>query len=69
MAQLIWSPRAIRDLDNICDYIARDSERYAGAFARQVVALVESSAQLPRLGSIVPEYERDDIRERLATTG
>jgi plasmid stabilization system protein ParE len=65
MAQLIWSPGAIRDLRNICDYLARDSDRYARSFARQVVTLIEAIPEQPRLGGIVPEYERDDIRERL----
>jgi plasmid stabilization system protein ParE len=65
MAQLIWSPRAIKDLHEACDYIARNSDRYARIFAQQVVSLIESIPQLPFLGSIVPEYDRPDIRERL----
>jgi toxin ParE1/3/4 len=65
MAQLIWSPRALRDLQDICEYLARSSDRYARLFAEQVVALIESLPEQPRLGGIVPEYDRDDIRERL----
>jgi plasmid stabilization system protein ParE len=29
MVELIWSPRAFRDLEEICEYIAIDSDRYA----------------------------------------
>jgi toxin ParE1/3/4 len=65
MARLIWSPRAVRDLDDVCDYIARTSDRYARAFAEQVTTLVESIPQQPCLGAVVPEYDRDDLRERL----
>ena len=65
MANLFWSPRAVQDLEDICDYIARDSERYARLFAERVFAIVESIPDQPRLGSIVPEFDRDDIRERI----
>ena len=65
MAQIIWSPCAIRDLNEICEYIARTSDRYAQAFARQVVSRLELLEQFPRLGWVVPEYKRDDIRERI----
>lgn len=64
MAQLIWSPRAIRDLDEASEYIARTSENYARLFARGVVALAESIPAQPCLGAVVPEYEQDDLRER-----
>ena len=65
MARLIWSPQAAQDLEDICEYIGRTSERYAQVFAQRVVALVESIPQHPRAGSIVPESDREDIRERL----
>jgi addiction module RelE/StbE family toxin len=65
MAKLIWAPQALDDLDAICDYIARDSKRYAALFAERVVALAESIAEQPLLGATVPEYQQEDLRERL----
>ncbi len=65
MAQLIWSPRAVRDLRDACEYIARTSDRYAHVFAEEMVALIESIPERPHLGGMVPEYDREDIRERL----
>ena len=65
MAQLIWSARASADLDTICEYIARDSDRYARLFAERVVRLVESVPYHPLLGAIAPESQREDLRERL----
>lgn len=64
MAGVIWSPRAIRDLDEICSYIARDSERYAQAFAQRLVEIVETIPDHPAAGSIVPEYDIPELRER-----
>lgn len=65
MAQLRWSPRAAQDLEDICEYIGKGSEHYARVFARQVIALVESIPSHPCAGSIVPEYDRQDLRERV----
>ncbi len=65
MAKLIWSPRALAELDEICEHIARDSKRYAAIFAERIVESAESIARSPRLSGMVLEYQRDDIRERL----
>jgi plasmid stabilization system protein ParE len=41
MAKIIWSPRAISELEGICDFIGRDSPHYARVFAHKVVQIVE----------------------------
>jgi toxin ParE1/3/4 len=65
MAKLIWSARALADLDGACEFIARDSPRYAYLFAERIVAMIETISQHPWLGAVVPEYRIEDIRERL----
>jgi toxin ParE1/3/4 len=40
MVKLIWSPRAAADLEEICNYIALDSEHYARLFAQRIVTLI-----------------------------
>jgi addiction module RelE/StbE family toxin len=65
MAKLIWSPQSLRDIDNACDYIAKDSPRYASLFAERIVRLIEKIAEQPYLGAVVPEYNQEDLRERL----
>ena len=65
MAKLIWSPRAAADLEETCQYISRDSEHYARLFASRIIALVETIAELPMVGRIVPEYQQDNLRERI----
>jgi addiction module RelE/StbE family toxin len=64
MAGVIWSPRAIQDLDEICEYISKGSPRYAKIFAQCLVKIVERLPDHPLAGSIVPEYARSDLRER-----
>ena len=65
MAKLRWSPQAADDFEAICEYIARDSDQYACLFAQQVMQMLKSMAKDRLPGSIVPEYGREDIRERL----
>jgi len=65
MAKLIWSPKAVADLEEICQYISRDSEHYARLFAQRIIAVVEMIADFPMAGRVVPEYHRDDLRERI----
>ena len=64
MAQLIWSPRAQRDLEEICEFIAKDSSRYAQIIAKRVVEAAERIPDQPLAGGIVPEYSLTSLRER-----
>jgi plasmid stabilization system protein ParE len=65
MAQrLIWSVAAADDLQSIAEYIARDSPRYAAAVVDKILVLARSLLRHPRLGRVVPEFERADVRER-----
>ena len=66
MARTIrWSPRAATDFEDICAYIARDSERYAKLFAMKIFKLIEEIPKFPRAGRVVPEYADENIRERI----
>jgi toxin ParE1/3/4 len=60
-----WSPRAATDFEDICAYIARDSEHYARLFARKIYKLVEEIPKTPKAGRVVPEYGDENIRERI----
>lgn len=64
MTRVIWSPRAAADLEAICEFIARDSEYYAQLVAQRIVAIVEATADFPDAGSIVPEFDDPDVREK-----
>lgn len=65
MVKLIWSPKAAADLEEICEYIAKDSEYYAKLFAQKVITLIENIPQFPKVGRIVPEYQLDNLREKI----
>ena len=65
MVKLIWSPEAADNLEEICEYISKDSEYYARLFAQKIIMLVEEIVDFPMAGRIVPEFQRDDLRERI----
>ena len=65
VVQVRWAPRAAADLERICDHIGQDSETYAALLAKRVVALVESLADFPRSGRVVPEYRIETLREKI----
>ena len=63
--RIIWSPRAASHLEDICEYIAKDSEQYARIFARQILRLTRTLSEFPKSGRVVPEYNDDRLREKI----
>lgn len=62
--RIIWTEDAAGDLQAIAEYIERDSPRYAAAVVDKIIALTRSLPKFPRIGRVVPEFAREDIRER-----
>lgn len=60
-----WSPRAASNLEDICTYIAKDSEYYASLFAKKIFSIIKDIPQFPKAGRIVPEYKNENIREKI----
>lgn len=63
--KIIWSPRAASNLEDICEYIARDSKYYAALFAKRIIAIVKNIPEFPKSGRIVPEYNNENLREKI----
>ena len=67
MAHLvIWSPRALDDVDAIAAYIADDSEAYAASVVRLILDKARRLSEFPYIGRIVPEFGDEAIREVFA---
>jgi plasmid stabilization system protein ParE len=60
-----WSPSSLADLGAIAEFISRDSPHYASLFVQAIVKHVETLAEFPRSGRMVPEYGKEDLREFL----
>jgi plasmid stabilization system protein ParE len=60
-----WTLSAISDLTSIYQHIAADSPRYAIAVVDRMTQRTRQLATFPMSGGMVPEYQREDIREVL----
>ena len=58
-----WSAEAVEDLQEIHDYIARNSPRYAAVVAARLVAAVDDVRDFPESGRVVPELGDPAVRE------
>jgi plasmid stabilization system protein ParE len=58
-----WSPQAADDLAAVRDFIARDSDHYAKLVASRIVAAIDALATSPKMGRVVPELPKRDVRE------
>lgn len=65
MAQIRWSLTASEDLQELEDFIARDSVLHAIQFVDRIVEAAETLDTAPQRGRVIPEFEREDIRELL----
>jgi toxin ParE1/3/4 len=54
MAEVIWSPSALDDVDAIAEYIARDSVDQAALFATRLIEATDRLADFPGSGRIIP---------------
>ena len=63
MAQVIWTPKALDDLESLLDYIAKDAPATARRFAQKLIARVELLASHPFLGGYVAEDSSRTYRE------
>lgn len=63
MAHIIWSPKALDDLDATLTFIATNSPVAARRLGERMVVRIESLAAHPELGSFVPEDEHGRLRE------
>ena len=63
--QIRWSPKAVRGLQEICNFIEKDSEYYAILFIKRVFNLIDNLKQFPLSGRVVPEYNDPNLREKI----
>jgi toxin ParE1/3/4 len=61
--KVIWSLKALEDVDAIATYIFRDSPSYAAAVVQKILDTTQLLTKHPFSGPIVPEFGEDDVRE------
>lgn len=63
MAEIKWTDQSLNDIENIAEFIAKDSEYYASVQVNRFFEETEILHQLPYSGRIVPEINNKDVRE------
>jgi len=63
MTLLRWTDRAVADLEESGDFIARAKPAAARVWVGRLQDRARAAATAPRAGRVVPELGRDDIRE------
>ncbi len=61
--KVIWTYEASADLEELAEYIARDSDYYAAAVVQEIRDASHSLNELSERGRIVPELRNFDLRE------
>ena len=64
MAEVRWALRALEDLHEIHDFIARDSPRAAEALVERIFSASERLTSFPLSGRLVPEFPGSGYREQ-----
>lgn len=62
--QIVWSSKALEDVEAIATYISRDSTAYAAAVVQRIIDITRQLNNFPLSGRIVPEFGEDAIREK-----
>lgn len=65
MVDLRWAESAVKDLEDIGNFIAKDSEENARNTARRIIDTIETIATFPYSGRVVPEFNNEMIREKI----
>jgi plasmid stabilization system protein ParE len=63
MADLIWQPGALEDLDGVAERIALDSVHYAKLQVSRVFTAAEVLKRYPAIGHPVPEWSNVRLKE------
>lgn len=61
--EVVWTFRALQDVETIADYIARDSPGYAASLVARLVHAARSLVETSERGRVVPELGDPSIRE------
>jgi len=63
--RIFWTPIAVQDLRDICDFISHDNPVAAQRMGEELIEQAEAMALFPQSGSMVPEKKDLLIRETI----
>jgi toxin ParE1/3/4 len=63
MVEIVWTETAVQNLNDIAEYIANDSTRYAELTIVELFYSTDILEKYPNSGVIVPEFNNKSIRQ------
>lgn len=63
MVKIIWTERSLKDLNEIGEYISKDSLNYAKLTLEKLIDTTKLIETNQLIGRVVPEVNEKDIRE------
>ena len=63
--RIFWTPIAVQDLRDICDFISRDNPVTAQRMGEELIKQAEAITLFPQSGRMVPEKKDPLIRETI----
>jgi toxin ParE1/3/4 len=63
VVEVNWTASALQDLNDIGEYIAKDSIKYAELTVKELFDSVNMLENHPRAGVIVPEFNDEHLRQ------
>jgi len=63
MVEIKFTNQSLADLEDIAEYISRDSEYYAGLQIQKLIRRTDILEQFPSIGKMVPELKIKSIKE------
>ena len=63
MVKIVWTERSLKDLEDIADYISKDSVKYAKLTIERIINQTSILEKQPLIGRIEPELCDKRIRE------
>lgn len=63
---VIWSPRAVADVEALANYLATNSPAYTAAVVKKILRVTRNLALFPYAGRVVPEFADTLWREQFA---
>ncbi|MCG8380212.1 MAG: type II toxin-antitoxin system RelE/ParE family toxin [Proteobacteria bacterium] len=64
MAKIVtWSNESLEDIEEIAEFISRDSIHHARRVISEIINIVETLQTQPKMGRIVSELNQENIRE------
>jgi addiction module RelE/StbE family toxin len=63
MVRIIWTARSITDLEDIADFISKNSKKYAKLTIEKLIGTAKFIEKNQHIVRIVPKLNQQDIRE------